>query len=428
MTRPLVYDLTHLEFRSSIVALTGIDRVDFAYARHFASGEHRIAAATHYGVRQPKVLPPAALVKLVRRASVRWGEKAAFENDRNFLQCRTRILGPACEGSGPALPAPQGNPTRYAKSKRRLRIWSAALSWQTVPRDSLYLNVTQHSLEKAAYFEWLSARKDIRGVFFLHDLLPLDYPEYWQADHKELFSRRVDTIVRHASALITASRSVRERVLQELERRGKPPIPILSQPLPSALEGVDPMDYRDSELAAQPYFVVVGTIEPRKNHLLLLNIWRRLAATYPAPPKLIVIGSRGWENEQVVDMLERCAELQGLVWEATGLSNPALRRLIANARALLMPSFAEGFGLPIVEALSLGVPVVASDIPVFHEVTQGRAIFRDAIDGLGWLRAIEALLDPQSPLSVSAHQATRAFDAGSEADYFSAVYQFLAEL
>jgi glycosyltransferase involved in cell wall biosynthesis len=67
----------------------------------------------------------------------------------------------------------------------------------------------------------------------------------------------------------------------------------------------------------RPYFVCIGTIEPRKNHLLLLHLWRHLAETMPAEsvPRLVIIGRRGWENEQVVDMLERCPTLKRYVEE-----------------------------------------------------------------------------------------------------------------
>src|SRR5262249_22522618 len=116
-----------------------------------------------------------------------------------------------------------------------------------------------------------------------------------------------------------------------------------------------------------PYFAVLGTIEPRKNHLLLLNFWSRLAATLSAPPRLLVIGPRGWENEQVLDMLERSRRLRGLVEEHNALSDAQVGSVLSRARALLLPSFAEGYGLPLAEALASGIPVLCSDIAVFRE-------------------------------------------------------------
>jgi glycosyltransferase involved in cell wall biosynthesis len=427
MTRPIVYDLTHLDIRSNLAAPTGIDRVDFAYARHFASADDHIAAAAYYGLNGLNIVSASALGRVVDRASARWGETTPCESDVSFLRTRDWILGRA--ESTPEPGSIGQDVARYASVvDRRLRILSASLSGRTTPERALYLNVAQHRLEHGKHFEWLSARKDVRGVFFLHDLLPLDFPEYWPKGHEDRFARRVETILRHASALITASRSVRERVEKERDNRGQPPIPILSCPLPSAFERVDPGGDRDDDLAKQPYFVVVGTIEPRKNHLLLLNVWRRLVGNDAAAPKLVVIGSRGWENEQVIDMFERCAALHDSVRETVHVSSAGLRRLIANSRALLMPSFAEGFGLPIIEALGLGVPVIASDIPVFHEVSQERAVFCDAIDGLGWLQAVEAMSDPNSSLSLSAREAARQFVVRDEAGYFSTVREFLSGL
>ena len=87
--------------------------------------------------------------------------------------------------------------------------------------------------------------------------------------------------------------------------------------------------------------------------------WRRKAA---AAPRLLLCGRRGWENENVLDLLERCEALRGLVLELGTLPDSRVTELLAGARALLFPSFAEGYGLPVAEALALGVPVLCSDL------------------------------------------------------------------
>jgi glycosyltransferase involved in cell wall biosynthesis len=430
MKRPIVYDLTHLAHRVAFDSPVGIDRVDLAFGRHFARRESKIAAALRYARNFPEALPPAELTAVVRRAEEAWREHAPVESDARYLQTQAWILG-------------DGGPRRPGTSSaiERLRAWTLKnvganlphtpffkSSRMVIPNDAIYLNIAQHRVENGGFFQWLDRRRDVRCVFFLHDLLPLDHPEFWWAGHRALHARRVNTIFRHANALITASDTVSERALQELKARGQPSIPILSYPLPSPLETVDGSSVRDAALFERPYFVVLGTIEPRKNHALLFNVWRRLAAHGKFVPKLVVVGNRGWENEQAVDMLERCSLIADHVWEIADLSNAGLGKLLTNARALLMPSFAEGYGLPLVEALSLGTPVVASDLPVFRETTQGKAIFCDAIDGLGWSNAIEALTDLKSVESRAARKAAESFHSPRSSGYFSAVEDFLAGL
>jgi glycosyltransferase involved in cell wall biosynthesis len=160
-----------------------------------------------------------------------------------------------------------------------------------------------------------------------------------------------------------------------------------------------------------------------------LHIWRDVVTKLGrSAPKLVVIGERGWENEHVIDLLERCPGLQGYVIEASGLPTPSVKRLLLGARALLMPSFAEGYGLPVVEALATGVPVIASDIPVFHEIGGGRLLTIDPTDGPKWRDAICAFAADDCPArrELLARKANHAPPAWPT--FFAAIEDFILDL
>jgi glycosyltransferase involved in cell wall biosynthesis len=280
------------------------------------------------------------------------------------------------------------------------------------------------------FFRWLDGRPDVRPVFFIHDLLPLDFPEFFPPGYQARFLRRVRTM-RRASALITSSHSVAERVRCEFSARhaimpGNKDIPILVEPLPSPLQGAPLLP--SIPHGGPPYFVVIGTIEPRKNHNILLEIWRRLTDRSDFNAKLVLVGQEGWQTKQTMREIMLTPELQGRVLHVSGLSPAHLKQLLQGAVALLMPSSAEGYGLPIVEALSLQIPVVCSDIPVFREISQGKARYRKIIDGLGWRDDIVDLARPDSGLRAHCIARAKEFVAPTWTNYFHTVDAFLSEL
>ncbi len=432
MVRPIIFDVTHLIHRFAYDAPSGIDRVDLAYGRHFGLTKGKIAAGIHYGNGRPQILEPDRVEEAVRRIERRWQETVTIDDDLVFNLTKQWL-------QGRPIVKPSNSESRVSSLEKKFQIgvlpflrymkYKGSTSRTVhVPDGAIYLNIAQHAMEHDEFFTWLTKRPDLQRVFFLHDLLPLDYPEFWWTKHEELFERRIRVMAEHATALITSSNAVHDRARIEMRRYGKPDIPIFAHPLPSPIESEESSLNFDAEISANPYFVVVGTIEARKNHALLLNVWRDLAERGPSPPKLVVIGKRGWENEQAIGLLERCRLIGSSVLEVSGLSNAGLRRLITNARALLMPSFAEGYGLPLIEALSLETPAVASDIPVFRETTQERAIFLSPIDGLGWRTAILELANVDSPLARKARAAAAAYIPQSTVNYFQAIDRFLASL
>ena len=194
-----------------------------------------------------------------------------------------------------------------------------------------------------------------------------------------------------ADAIVVNSAATGDELTPWLAGRSVPP-PVAVAPL-----GVNPPVVEEPPVALRPYFVVLGTIEPRKNHLLLLNLWRQFAVSLgQAAPRLIVVGRRGWENENVLDMLERCSAIDGLVRETGALPDREVASLLRGARALLFPSFAEGFGLPLAEALALGVPAIASDLRSLREVGGAVPDYLDPLDGIAWRAAVLDYARPES--------------------------------
>lgn len=337
---------------------TGVDRVGLAYVGHFAFGETRFRERAR------------ALVRFAGR----WVVFGEADSQRLF----DWLLAP------------------NAGSSARIR-WLAgrvyALNWQRPEPGSILINTGHSGLDRTEYAERVR-RYGLRPLYFLHDLIPLTFPEYGRPGEAERHRRRLSAMLATVRGLIVNSAATGQELEAHAARLGVAAPPWIAAHL--APPGFPPPAVARS--MPEPYFVVLGTIEPRKNHLLLLNLWRRLVGEFGQnAPRLVVIGQRGWECEQVVDMLERCAVLKGIVVELPGCDDAALATWLHHAQALLFPSFAEGYGIPLVEALSLGTPVIASDLPVFRELAGDIPEYLDPLDGMGWRQAILDYAAAESP-------------------------------
>jgi glycosyltransferase involved in cell wall biosynthesis len=262
-------------------------------------------------------------------------------------------------------------------------------------RGSVYMNVSHLWLDRPGALRALLHHERARMLCLIHDTIPIDMPEYVRPGEAATHRRRMQTVGALADAIVTNSDSTTESLRRFVRHRDGGPL-ITAAPLgvdPPAGQGLPPL-----RLQHRAYFVTVGTIEPRKNHLLLLHLWRRFAETLgAAAPKLLIIGRRGWENENVIDLIERSAGSAMLIEEHNDLPDREVSALLRGARALLFPSFAEGYGLPLAEALALGTPAIASDLPSLRGVGGDGPEYLDPLDALAWSRAILDYAAPDSP-------------------------------
>lgn len=129
-----------------------------------------------------------------------------------------------------------------------------------------------------------------------------------------------------------------------------------------------------------PYAVIVGTIEPRKNILFLVSLWEDVRRRW-SDAELVIAGRQGWGNVRI-------PVVPG-VRHVQAPSDKERDALLAGARALLFPSLYEGFGRPALEAMTLGVPVVASNRGAIPEVVGDAGILLDPHDREGWIAAID---------------------------------------
>lgn len=357
----VILDISRLISRLRYSTPSGVDRVEMAYARGLLAryGDALAFAAVHptglYG-RLGRDAVLAYLDELERR----WSSEKDAPRRRSIASVMPQLAA--------LLPTQKG-------------VGSAAHG------KVVYVQASPHHLTNATKVHRILARENAKFLCLVHDLIPISFPEYARPSGAALHRRRIETIasaIARADGAAVVNSAATGRSLEPWLKPGTPiHVALLgTEVLPPALPETGP--------DGRPYFVCLGTIEPRKNHLLLLHLWRHLAETLPshAIPRLVVIGRRGWENEQVVDMLERCPALVGHVEELGGCPDARLSALLRGTRALLMPSFAEGYGMPVAEALSVGTPVICSDLAALREVGGAVPDYRDPLDGPGWKAAI----------------------------------------
>lgn len=406
MRSPILFDLTCYPGYFFKPTPTGIGRIDMAFGQHFLAQRDRLAAGLRSSRLGPVLSSADAMQAVYDAVSNHW---SPLPDDPVGRQVERWLLGQ--ETRTRRITAPTGFiADKLAIAAKLARYWPRRDRSLTIPKDAIYLNISYPMLEHPRCFRWLKSRPDVTAVFMVHDLIAVDYPEYFRRGIEKVFRKEMRTILEFAHLVVVPSEAVRERMVHFAHENGRSDLIVKTLHFPPPPE-FEQRAAKDPTLQNVPYFLVCSTIEPRKNHLLLLNVWRDIANAGHDVPKLIVVGKRGWENEQIVDMLERCEAIREHVIEVSGLQTESLRRLLANARALLMPSFAEGYGLPLVEGRSQGTPVVASDIPVFREIAQGYATFLDPTDGPGWREAIQQLAAAPISQSVVGTSEARNWDA-----------------
>ncbi|HHS97987.1 MAG TPA: glycosyltransferase family 1 protein [Chloroflexi bacterium] len=233
-----------------------------------------------------------------------------------------------------------------------------------------------------------------RTVLTVHDLSFLHYPDHF-----------VPKLVRYLESVVPRSVARADRVLADSEATRADLIRLLGVP-PEKVEvlysGVDPRFRPEPEpgererlrarygIGDQPYILSVGTLQPRKNFVRLIRAFARLrSAPLRLAPRLLIAGGRGWLYEEVLEEAERRGDRVRLLGFVDDADLPALYR---NARLFVFPSFYEGFGLPVLEAMACGVPVVCSSASSLPEVAGDAALLVDPHDEEGLAAAMERAL------------------------------------
>lgn len=224
--------------------------------------------------------------------------------------------------------------------------------------------------------------RGVKIAIVVYDLLPARHPGWFGEQQAAYFVRWLHVIRRNADQALCISTTVAKDLAAWLQEQDTSrdqcldKIAITSFPLGGDLRyarpsgGIGPGEAATlARLAGQRFILMVGTIEPRKGHAVALDAFDRIIAEQGnATPILVIVGRSGWKAKDVEERI-RNHEMFGrsIIW-FDDASDELLDMLYRTCFGVFFPTFAEGFGLPIAEAIAYGRPVLARDLPVFREM------------------------------------------------------------
>lgn len=399
MKRIVLYDCGRLMARAKSATPTGIDRVDLRYLDHFLNDPETEVIGVAQKSDSLGIYRDDDVATIHALLCKRWLDREPLTEAEQRTVTRTYLRGKVL-----SIGAKLGRKLTGARVPKALRTRLAAHSETPV----FYFNGSHKGMTREPLFAEMKAKLGARLVFFVHDMIPIDFPEYVRPGHDEKHAVRMRIAAGQGDLIVLNSIYSRDRfdAFARAEGITPPPGVILHigvepqfQPLATAPDS-----------AERPYFLIVGTVEPRKNLRVLLDAWQLLRAQGGSIPQLRIIGKRGWVTPANEGDAEKTRALAPDVVELDRIDDNALVAQLSGARALLFPSFTEGWGMPLVEAAVMGIPAIASDIPAFHEAAQGSALLLPTNDPRAWAEAVLAYAVPDSPARAAALEGLSRFE------------------
>jgi len=314
-------------------------------------------------------------------ASVELGRALAARGDVEVVGVAGRHRRPATPGYEPTVAMkylPIAGPLLVETSLR--------FGWPRVERATGPLDV----LHATSIIPFASSPK-LPLVVTVHDLAFLHHPRYFTARGRDVFARSLAQVRRHASLVLCSSRATFDDCIANGLEASRLRLVPLGVRLRSA-DVAQVAEVRVKYSLPADYLLFVGTLEPRKNLPRLLEAHQSLGA---AVPPLVIAGAVGWGDD---DLKSRLAAANNAV-SIGHVQDDDLSAIYAGAHALCYPSLMEGFGLPILEAMAQGTPVVTSRGTSTEEVAGGAAVLVDPISTESIADGIRDALARRSELS-----------------------------
>ena len=370
-----VLDITRTMSRVGRGLPTGIDRVERAYIIEFLrrfSDPIFLAKLTHDFI----AIDAGVMRRIV---DAEFGE--ALDN-RVGISDRFRFK----------LPQEQRRVRSFARAQAKVRFGRAEASTtlqRYLPEGFHYTNVGHSNLDDG-FLSQLKPAGCSKIRIMIHDMIPLDFPQYCRDKTPEEFRNKMQAFASVADVIVCNSEYTKSRVQKYFANW-----PNNATYIVAYLGAEERFKKIDLPKSIPNSFVVLGTIEPRKNHALLLDVWTELAKNLEPEemPILYIVGKRGWENDAFFDRLQGSPLFKSKIIEHNSLGDDDLTDLLNTASAMLFPSHVEGYGLPAIEAAAAGLPVILSDIPVFKELFNNQACFLPSNNIGAWVSIVLEILN-----------------------------------
>lgn len=273
-----------------------------------------------------------------------------------------------------------------APNQRRVACWTPA--HHRFERSALAVELLPHRLDLLHSPDFIPPRSGrFRKVITIHDLAFLLYPDILTPDSRRYYNHQIHDAAAQADHIIVVSEATRQDVIGMLNVSPDKvtAIPEAADERYKPLQPAEIERVRQAHHLPEGYLLFVGTYEPRKNLGGLLRAYDQLRAELRDAPPLVIAGHRGWLYDHLFRLSEQLDLTKRIIW----LENPPnadLPALYNGARLFCLPSFYEGFGIPALEAMACGTPVVASERGSLPEVVGDAGL----------------LVNPDDPASIAA--------------------------